>query len=109
MAAPAFGVRAAIPHPISGPVTCLLIRKGFYLAELALGVLEIEVDTFSIHHEKINALLFPNVGDVFVQEEKVVLSTIHVPCKAGCLGAQHARCIPQNTQAFIFVVQQFGI
>jgi hypothetical protein len=74
-----------------------------------MDALEIEVYLFSILREKYNAPLLASMGDVFVQEEKVVLSTFPVPCEAEFLGAQHARCIPQNTQVFIFVVQQFGV
>ena len=107
-AAAAARIVFAIPHPISGPATRLLIRNAFCDKRDTLG-LEIEEYRFSIIRKKYNAPLLPSMGDVCVQEERVVLSTFPVPCEAEFLGAQHARCIPQNTQVFIFVVQQFGI
>ena len=107
-AAAAARIVFAIPHPISGPATRLLIRNAFCDLRDMVG-LEIEEYRFSILRKKYNAPLLTSMGDVFVQEERVVLSTFPVPCEAEFLGAQHARCIPQNTQVFIFVVQQFGI
>jgi hypothetical protein len=74
-----------------------------------LALVDTEAYIFAILCEKRNAPFLASKGDVFVQEEEVVLSTFPVPCEAGFLGAQHAQCTPQNTQVFIFVVQQFGI
>ena len=98
-----------VPHPISGPATRLLVRNVLWCAGSSFRALKLEAYLCSLLSKKYYALLRCKIRDVVVQEEKVVLSTFAVPCEAEVLGAQSARCIPQSTQVFICVVQQFGI
>ena len=102
-----------VPHPISGPATRLLVRnvlcRRIFVPGQKVRGRKLEAYLCSLLSKKYYALLSCKIRDVVVQEEKVVLSTVAVPCEAEFLGAQSARCIPQSTQVFICVVQQFGI
>ena len=77
-AALAFLLKSAIPHKISGPATHLLIRNVYWAGRFS-GLPESEAYHFAILCEKCNAPLLANMGDVFVQEEEVAISTFPVP------------------------------
>lgn len=74
----AFPLISAIPHEISGPATHLLIRNVYWAGRFS-GLPESEAYHFAILCEKCNAPLLANMGDVFVQEEEVAISTFPVP------------------------------